>query len=63
MSSASMIGSYRSSILDTLFHFLTLGMFTLTEVFRLDQEVALVSAYIPLRVPTGRELIADSCHC
>ena len=38
-------------------------MLTLTEVFRLDQEVALVRAYIPLRVPTGRELMADSCHC
>ena len=30
-------------------------MLTLTEVFRLNQEVALVSVYLPLQVPTDRE--------
>jgi hypothetical protein len=58
-----MIGSYRSSNLDASFSLFTLGMLILTEVFRLDQEVALVSVYLPLHVPTDRKLVINSYHC
>ena len=36
-------------------------MLTLAGMLRFDQEVALVSMYLPLHVP--RELLIDSCHC
>ena len=37
-------------------------MLILTEVFRLDQEVALVNLYLPLHIPTGRLILVIVNH-
>ena len=47
--------------ISTHFTFLTLGILILSWVFRIDQEVALVSMYSLLHAP--KELLIDWCHC